>query len=183
MPYGTVKTYLAAIRYLQNFNEFARAQISFDAQAGVGGERNSSPQSMTRPRLPITPVILHQIKALWSREANDYDTIMLWAACCTAFFGFFRMGEVTSPTTDGRSLGHCVSVADVAIDNAHNPSVIRIKLHSSKTDQFSQGVNIFLGRTGLDLCPVSALLAYLAVRGSEPGPLFKLSDGLGVTSL
>ena len=90
-------------------------------------------------------MILHQIKALCSREVSDYDMIMLWAACCT---GFFRMGEVTSPTTDGQSPGHCVSVADVVIDNTHNPSVIRIHLHSSKTDQFSQGVNIFLERTG-----------------------------------
>ena len=32
-----------------------------------------------------------------------------------------------------------------------------------------------------DLCPVVTLLAYLAVRGMEPGPLLKLSDGRFLT--
>ena len=40
-----------------------------------------------------------------------------------------------------------------------------------------RGVDIYLGRTDEDLCPVAALLAYLALRGREPGPLFKMSDG------
>ena len=36
---------------------------------------------------------------------------------------------------------------------------------------------MFLGRTTNDLCPVAAVLAYLARRGSTPGPLFILADG------
>ena len=60
-------------------------------------------------------------------------------------------------------------------------SIIKISLRSSKTNQFRQGVSIFLGRTGQDLRPVSALLAYLAVRGNQPGPLFKLRDGRYLT--
>ena len=91
------------------------------------------------------------------------------------------MGEVTCSTSDGRSSEHCVSVADIAVDSTQEPSVIKIHLRSSKTDQFRQGVDIFLGRTGQDLCPVSALLAYLAVRGSAPGPLFRLRDGRYLT--
>ena len=83
-----------------------------------GIRRVRASDGRSRSHLLITPT---QIKALWSREANDYDTIMLWAAC-TAFFGFFRMGKITSPATDGRCPGHCALVADVAIDNVHNPS-------------------------------------------------------------
>lgn len=105
LSYGTIKTYyLAAIRYLQiSMNLPEPRSVSMPKLAlverGVCYLRVSD--RTTWQGLPITPVILCQIKALWSREASDYGTIMLWAACCTAFFGLFRSGEVTSPTTDG----------------------------------------------------------------------------------
>lgn len=86
------------------------------------------------------------------------------------------MGELTAPTSTDLKGSYCVSGGDVAIDNPMNPSIVKIHLGHSKTDQFSKGVDIYLGKTGRDLCPVSALLAYLAVRGSEPGPLFRLRD-------
>ena len=53
---------------------------------------------------------------------------------------------------------------DVAVDDHSNPSLVRIHLGKSKTDQLGIGVDIHLGRTDEDLCPVAALLAYLAVR-------------------
>ena len=77
---------------------------------------------------------------------------------------FFRLGEITAQTTTDRTSGHCVSVGDVAVDNLINPTIVKIHLSHSKTDQFHQGVDIYLGKTGQELCPVSALLAYLAVR-------------------
>ena len=52
-----------------------------------------------------------------------------------------------------------------------------IRIKCSKTDQFGNGVNIYLQRTGASLCPVSALLDYLSVRGLTDGPLFLCSDG------
>ena len=51
--------------------------------------------------------------------------------------------------------------------------VIYIKV--SKTDQFGKGYHIHLARTGASLCPVSALLDYLSIRGTSKGPLFLLS--------
>ena len=38
-------------------------------------------------------------------------------------------------------------------------------------------MSIFLGKTGNQLCPVAALAAYLAIRGSQPGPFFQFRDG------
>ena len=68
-------------------------------------------------------------------------------------------------------------VADIALDDNRSPALIRVTLKQSKTDPFRKGVNIFVGRTGTDLCPVAALLDYLSVRGSSPGPLFTFADG------
>ena len=70
----------------------------------------------------------------------------------------------------------CMS-RDVAVDGHSNPLLVRIHLRKSKADQLGRRVNIYLGRTDEDLCPVAALLAYLAVCGREPGPLFELSNG------
>ena len=50
-----------------------------------------------------------------------------------------------------------------------------------KTDTFRKGVNIFLGRTSNPLCPVAALLAYVAIRGKSPGPLFCMANGAYLT--
>ena len=184
LSYGTIKTYLAAIRHLHISKDLPEPRSSPMPKLALverGIRRAKLAEHAGRVRLPITPSILQQIKALWSKQANDFDIVMLWAACCTAFFGFFRMGEITAPSTSGLKGGHCVSVGDIAVDDPLNPSLVRIHLSHSKTDQFGKGVDIYLGRTGQDLCPVSAILAYLAVRGKEPGPLFKLRDGCFLT--
>ena len=62
---------------------------------------------------------------------------------------------------------------------AHSQDSITIK--ASKTDPFRQGIEIFVGRTHTDLCPIEATLAYLAVRGGTQGPLFTFADGRFLT--
>ena len=54
-------------------------------------------------------------------------------------------------------------------------------MKSSKTDQARKGVELFVGRTYNSLCPVVAVLRYLAVRGFDQGPLFCWEDGSPVT--
>jgi len=67
---------------------------------------------------------------------------------------------------------------DVSIDNRENPSVLKINIKQSKTDQ---GVQIYLGATNSDICPIFGILTYLARRGSQPGPLFLTGNGQGLT--
>ena len=50
-------------------------------------------------------------------------------------------------------------------------------LKRSKCDQFGQGVNVFVGRTNLHVCPVAAVLAYIAVWGAAEGPFFQFANG------
>lgn len=38
------------------------------------------------------------------------------------------------------------------------------------------GVSVLLGRTGLDLCPVSAILGYMVRQGAGPGIFFQFED-------
>ena len=106
---------------------------------------------------------------------------MLWAACSLGFFGFLRAGEFT--VRSAREFDPAVSLTldDVAVDRHDDPSLVKIRLKCSKTDPFRHGVDIFLGRTHRDLCPVSALLAYVAVRPAGTGPLFIFKDGSFLT--
>ena len=87
-----------------------------------------------RIRLPITPVILRQLQSLWSPRAGEFEVVTMWAACCTAFFGFFRIGEITvdGQAVHGRGTSHCVSVGDVAVDDRRSPSVLKIHLRHSR---------------------------------------------------
>ena len=39
-----------------------------------------------------------------------------------------------------------------------------------------KGISAFIGKSGDSICPVAALSPYLAMRGSNPGPLFWLTD-------
>ena len=46
----------------------------------------------------------------------------------------------------------------------------------SQTDQFRKRVDYYAGRMQNALCPIKALLAYLAKRGTGDGLLFKFED-------
>ena len=132
-----------------------------------------------RIRLPITPPILRKIRAVWNEDPTNFDCIMLWAASTLCFFGFFRAGEITTTCTSTSSYdprSH-LSLDDIAVDNPAAPSILQVHLKVSKTDPFRKGIDVYIGRTNNDLCPVAAMMAYLAVRGNNPGALFRFKDG------
>ena len=116
-----------------------------------------------RDRLPITPAILRRVKDLWSSRPISLDIQMLLAALLLGFFGFLRSGEFTVQNDSAFDPECHLTACDVAIDCHQKPTMIRVLLKQSKTDPFRLGVHIFVGRSGNDLCPVSAMLAYLAV--------------------
>lgn len=102
--------------------------------------------------------------------------IILWAACCTCYFGFLRSGEICVPSASQYDPTAYLSISDVAVDSHDNPSIVALKIKASKTNPFRQGVTIFLGATGSSICPMKAILAYIAVRGHISGPLFWFKD-------
>ncbi len=74
-----------------------------------------------------------------------------------------------------------LSQSDIAFDHPSHPEVVRVTVKQSKTDHFRQGIQLFIGRTNSDICPVRALLNYLLERGSAEGPLFIFPDGSFLT--
>ena len=76
-----------------------------------------------------------------------------------------------------------LSLKDISIDNRCNPRLIKVHIKQSKTDPFREGVDIYLGATDNPICPVSGILPYLAVKGTQPGPLFITNDGKYLTRI
>ena len=85
---------------------------------------------------------------------------MVWAACCLCFFAFLRAGEMTVKAYDASV--H-LSVQDISVDDSKNPSILRVWIKQSKTDHFRKGVDLYVGKTASQLCPVAAMLSYLCV--------------------
>ena len=64
----------------------------------------------------------------------------------------------------------------MAIDNPAKPRALKVRLKHSKCDQMGKGVDVFIGSSGNDICPVAAVLSYIISRGNKEGPFFMLPD-------
>ena len=96
-------------------------------------------------------------------ELLEQDTTMNWAICCTSFL---------LTTTDFDLERHLV-VGNIAVDSQQNPSLLKTRFKCSKTDQLQNRlIYVYIEKTGDDICPVAAVLSFLAIQGQEPGPLF-----------
>jgi len=138
------------------------------------GMRRRSPSRQDR-RLPITPMVLRDIWGVVQKAPTDYTNIMMWAACCLGYFAFLRCGEFTvnGPFDPQKHL----EVGDVAVDNYQEPSMLSIFLKQSKTDQDRAGIKLCVGRTHQEMCPVVAILAYLAVRRTNATTALFIQEG------
>ena len=106
---------------------------------------------------------------------------MLWAASCVGFFCFLRAGEFTIPSPQSYDDSVHLSLSDLAVDSHTTPLIKRLRIKQSKTGPLRQGVDIFLGATNTDICPVQAVLQFLAVRNPSPGPFFIIQSGSPLT--
>ena len=96
----SIQVYLAAVRHLQiseGLGSLPRSDWP-QLQYVIRGIKRSNAGTPVRTWLPITPSLLRQIKAVCiaAPPEKKYDYNLLWAASCTAFFGFLRSGEITS---------------------------------------------------------------------------------------
>ena len=179
---ASIKVYLSAVRNLHvsaGLHEEFSKQLTPRLELVLKGIKKEKAKSAPHSRLPITVEIMGSIKTVLTLHPTDYDNTLLWAACCLAFFGFLRCGEFTVTSQEAYDPDMHLSLADIALDDKNNPTVILSP--QSKTDPFRQGVDLYLGKTGKDICPVCAIIPYLVIRGAKPGPLFVFADGLYLT--
>lgn len=185
LAHATIRTYLSGVRQIQIAYGFPDPHLAAmprlqQVLRGVRVEQGKAGRS-PRPRLPITPGILRKMRGVWEEEGMSRNSRMLWAAASVNFFSFCRSGEITVPSEKSYDPTAHLSYSDISVNDSDNPSIIAIQLKKSKTDPFRQGVRITIGKTKDKLCPVTALLSYMAARGDRPGPLFIWQDGRPLT--
>ena len=185
IAYNSIKVYFSAVgnwhSSCSQHTAYQEALTPRLEQVLRGIKREQATTQPARVRLPITAEIMARLYLVLSRSPSDYLTMLLWAACNMAFFGFLRVGEMTVPSQTAFDDSVHLSLEDISVDNRSNPSTIWLTIKQSKTDPFRIGVKLCLARTHSVVCPVKAILPYLAIRGSSPGPLFIFSDGSYLT--
>ena len=176
LAYSTIKAYLSAVRNLHvaaGMHRTFSSQLTPRVQQVLRGiQKTLAVGKPAKVCLPITINIMVKIKAILSYEPHKYHNIMMWAACCIVFFGFLRFSEFTAPSQEDYDPYTHLSYDYVAVDNRTSPTLLTLQLKQSKTDPFHTGVTLTLGKSDKEVCPVTALMPYLAIRGSAKGPLF-----------
>ena len=176
LKHQSIKSYISGICHAQISlglpDPFAHPLLPRFEYVMKGIKRSQVEKGVTSClRLPITPAILCKIFGSWDK-APIADTVMLKAVCCLGFFGFLRTAEFTVPSCNKYDPGIHLSLADIAIDSHSKPTVLQIRIKQSKMDPFRKGVDIFIGRSQADICPVATIVNYLVARGPAHGPLF-----------
>ncbi|KAJ7332422.1 hypothetical protein JRQ81_014602 [Phrynocephalus forsythii] len=125
-------------------------------------------------RFPLTPEILARMGKQWAQICRDnYETSLLRAASLVAFFGAFRISELVAAGKRDAS-----RLALQWVDFHQRQGKVVFLVRRSKTDQRARGQRVELGTcTREDVCPVRAMVEYVALRGEGDGPLFRHADG------
>ena len=182
---STIQVYLSAVRNAHvakgHYNQFKSQLTPRLYQVIKGIQKTQCVTKSPKTRQPITFKILEGVRSVLLKHPCTQDDLMIWAACCIAFFGLLRVSEFTTPTQTHFNPSSHLSLSDIALDSHTSPQVIRITLKQSKTDQLRQGTHLYLGKTGHRVCPIGAIIPYLIARGNRPGPLFMQKNGKMLT--
>lgn len=176
---STVSTYVSALGYchkLSGFPDPTKAFFIVQMLKGYGklGSRLDS-------RLPITLPILNRI--LESAVVichTPYGRCLFQAMCSLAFFVCMRVGEFTWTTS--RKRGFLIQLHQLTQLVDANQKIICLKFTflDCKHNYNQRPFSVVIYRRN-DFCPVQIILDYLSLRGSGPGPLFRLADGSPVS--
>ena len=162
----TIKSYLSALRNMQisiglpDPRDQSSLPMLKRVQAAISRARVLRGTTTKRIRLPITAQVLAKIRQALSNSSN-LERLVLWAIACTAFFGFFRLGELLPESANAFNASTDLAWGDVAVDSHLAPTMIQIHLKKSKCDQFGAGSDVLVGSTGEELCRVRAILNYI----------------------
>ncbi|XP_006812967.1 uncharacterized protein LOC102801542 [Saccoglossus kowalevskii] len=187
---STIRLYLAGIRF-----RYIEAGVPNPWQVTVGVplvrvnlllraiKRNQG--RGTRPRCAFTADIVYlMFSTLELGVFTQFIDILMQTVVLVAFFGFLRCVEFTVRSYGAFNRDFHLCIEDVSFQG---DAQAFLRLKSSKSDQFREGVVIRLFRNDR-MCPVQSLKRYVSLRvalhprPSLGNPLFVTEDNLPLTA-
>ena len=173
---NTISTYVSGISYKCKSSNLFDPTQNFVVRKMLTGLNRLDKRC--DPRMPITlPILTKIVLALPTICSSTYETKLFSALFTTAFFGFFRVGELVQNSF--MIQGHALLFENVKYLPEINS--VEIKLFSSKTDQTGRGSIIIIPPSNSNICPVKALKSFLNVRPPFLGTFFRHHLGNPVT--
>ena len=109
------------------------------------------------------PGLMHMLRCLTWTVGNSYIRVLrLLPSRRAVGRNRDRIRASPAPQPGGRRY----------INDRSAATMMKFHLRKSKCDQFGTGADILVGRSGCQLCPVAAILAYMKERGGHPGAFF-----------
>ena len=165
---ATITTYTSAIGYVHKINSHTDPTSNYLVQKTLATINRIYGSSDSR--LPITQMVLQQLLfAIDNTISIQYHRYLLKAMFITAFYGLFRIGELTIQKSGVVSL----MFEDIQINS--NSIKLSIRNFKNNTSNHTFDIEIFR-QIGTKHCPYDILKDYLSLRGNSPGPLFCLPD-------
>ena len=99
LTHNTINVYLATIRNLQVASSNHQAfysKLTPRLQQVLQEIKKDQASCQPTTHLPITLTIMRQIKTVITTQPWNHHTVMMWVACCMAFFRFLHCSEFTS---------------------------------------------------------------------------------------
>ena len=176
---STISTHISAIAFIHKLNGWSDLNNSFIISKVKEGCRRINNREDSR--LPITFSMLTQLIQKLRPLCNSFDFTLFRASFLLAFFCFLRISEYA-----GRSryadTSRVLQVDDIRCPDQNCPSLL-VRLRVSKTDQRGRSVTLKVAPlSGSSICPVKAMIDYLAIRPGGVGPLFIHYDSSPLTS-
>lgn len=174
LAYATAKGYLAHVKAL---HEMLGLEVSafFCSRLRLAfrGYRRRRPASKAKSRLPITISLLGAFMEILDLDIHQH--LVIAAAITVGVYGLFRSGELTAKVREGSSTCPLLTRSHVKWEDDR----FTIRLESSKTDPFREGVDVMVNRNNSLTCPWATLrqLWITAPDQSNEAPLFQLEDG------
>ena len=180
---NTIKSYLSSLNLAHKFRDLSGENcVGFTAKMLLRGIENLefyvdiSKESRKAMSLPLLKLIGHELaKADWTVDKK----VTVWAACTTAFFGSFRLGEILSKSKNVTPAETLLWSDMVFRDNSVTIH-IRIPKNRCPSGEF---VDIFEFKNH-NCCPVAALKSLKKLKTNpSSSPVFFFSDFSPLTPL
>ena len=161
---ATITTYVAAIGYVHKCGNFSDPSRMFLVQKTLSCINKHHQQNDCR--LPITQFVLARIlESIPKLYSVPYHVVLLQALFSAAFYGLFRIGELTVQNTG------VVSLLSKNVTVSSDRIVFSIS--KFKNNKSNQSFDVVINKQDTNVwCPVKLILKFVSLRGSQAGPFF-----------